>query len=415
MLTRKQKNFYNLLVIIPFFLLLFQSGLTSNLNLAILNYIDEMYLLFLAVFNLIQKKCKLTFDKDEKIIFIGWIIFVTAGAISSVINQYQSVALTLSDIFVCSKFIICYFGMKNMLGSLGCEYVSNSLYKLAKKIIVIHFVLTIINCFIPIFPVSDYRYFMHSIKLFYGHPTGYAAVGVSLLCIILFHNFYEENIKDCVYVVLDMLCICASLRTKAISAVAIIILIYFYFKVFNFRNYIFLIIIAVIMAISIGWDSFTFYFNDNYLKDNNFVRMILLVRSIGIANSNFPLGVGFASFGSNIAAEHFSPVYVKLGIVYGAFLSDSFWPIVIGQCGYLGLCGFILIIVGFTKKAFALLKSDFYLFYSFISVLIYEVICSIAESAFFHPLVCTLFMLCGMVAATEQRCKKHSREIKNDT
>lgn len=79
------------------------------------------------------------------------------------------------------------------------------------------------------------------------------------------------------------------------------------------------------------------------------VRAGLHLAALEIAQARFPLGAGTGSFGSSPAHEIFySPYYHFYGIseLYGgsewngAFLTDTFWPKVLGENGFIGLALF---------------------------------------------------------------------------
>jgi hypothetical protein len=67
----------------------------------------------------------------------------------------------------------------------------------------------------------------------------------------------------------------------------------------------------------------------------------------------FPLGAGFSKFGSWYAAVNYSEYYYMYGCseVYGLqpgntfFATDTFWPMIWGECGFLGTIVYILILV----------------------------------------------------------------------
>ena len=76
-------------------------------------------------------------------------------------------------------------------------------------------------------------------------------------------------------------------------------------------------------------------------------RMALYVGSLAIARDYFPLGAGLGRFGSYMSEVHYSPLYDRYGLmgVYGlgpqdpAAISDTFWPMVLGELGPIGLAG----------------------------------------------------------------------------
>jgi hypothetical protein len=87
-------------------------------------------------------------------------------------------------------------------------------------------------------------------------------------------------------------------------------------------------------------------------------RVALYAGSVAIAIDKIPLGVGIGRFGSQMSREEYSPVYkeYRLHKVFGLrerrpiAVTDTFWPMVLGEAGVIGLLGAI----GF----FALLVRD---------------------------------------------------------
>jgi hypothetical protein len=79
-------------------------------------------------------------------------------------------------------------------------------------------------------------------------------------------------------------------------------------------------------------------------------RTVLYATGISVANSNFPLGAGFGRYGSSQSTVHFSPIYDQYAISdnYGMsrdhpqFLTDTSWPAVYGEAGWLGLALYVL-------------------------------------------------------------------------
>jgi hypothetical protein len=86
--------------------------------------------------------------------------------------------------------------------------------------------------------------------------------------------------------------------------------------------------------------------------DSGWSRSVILVNSIKIGNDFFPFGTGFGTYSSFFSGKYYSWVYEYYGIdhVYGisksywGFITDQFWPMVLGQFGYLGLFAFMMII-----------------------------------------------------------------------
>jgi hypothetical protein len=91
----------------------------------------------------------------------------------------------------------------------------------------------------------------------------------------------------------------------------------------------------------------------DYLGNGNpEARTVLTVDSFKVAADHFPGGAGFGRFASAVAATNYSPEYVARGYPTiwglgqtrenGRFLTDTEWPAIIGESGFLGALGFAL-------------------------------------------------------------------------
>jgi hypothetical protein len=77
-------------------------------------------------------------------------------------------------------------------------------------------------------------------------------------------------------------------------------------------------------------------------------RGALYYTSTLIARDHFPLGTGLASFGSHASKLYYSEVYRVYGIseIYGLspmegnFITDTFWPMVLGEGGAVAFVGY---------------------------------------------------------------------------
>jgi len=78
-------------------------------------------------------------------------------------------------------------------------------------------------------------------------------------------------------------------------------------------------------------------------------RDVMYIASAGLALAHFPLGVGPGLFGGYAARLYYSPLYDQLGLshVWGlshdnpTFLTDAFWPHVLGEFGVLGVVAYL--------------------------------------------------------------------------
>ena len=121
-----------------------------------------------------------------------------------------------------------------------------------------------------------------------------------------------------------------------------------------------------------------------------------------------------------MAAQYYSKLYIKLGYYkktdigmgegrFGNFLSDTFWPIVIAQTGWLGLISFVLALISMIVYIVQSRKTDIYYFWVAISIIIYDLISSFAAPAFFYPSAMAPFLFLGLITSIHEFPKKESK------
>jgi hypothetical protein len=87
--------------------------------------------------------------------------------------------------------------------------------------------------------------------------------------------------------------------------------------------------------------------------DDTPARVALIVGSIEIARDHLPLGGGLGRYGSWISREQYSDLYYQYGLsrIYGLspqnpqFVTDTFWPQILGETGVLGMAGYVVFLV----------------------------------------------------------------------
>lgn len=94
-------------------------------------------------------------------------------------------------------------------------------------------------------------------------------------------------------------------------------------------------------------------------------RIALHYTSVLIARDHFPFGTGLATFGSHASRIYYSNTYVEYGLsnVWGlspefsGFITDTFWPMVLGEGGVISLAGYMLFLGFLTRVAWRLARS----------------------------------------------------------
>ena len=390
-----------LLWIVGFNLLIFQNPIQSAFPLA--GYFDEMAtlcLLIAAVSAVIQAKGKRgLLSRFGRSALLCLLLLVAVGLLGNYVYKIQTSARAiLIDVYACTKFAIAFIS-----GSVALEdkeRVYDALLREIKILILIMIPFAILNQFIDMGMRYDKRYALWSFQFIFGHPSSMAAIlsGFSLLLLV-------DYKKNRLWTTLCWLLIALGLRSTSIAFVgASIVVISLGNSSQRLRMSQVLLIAAV--ALYIGWSQFQYY----YFSTDGSARAELTSVAVEIANKYSPLGSGFATYGSNITAQpgYYSMLYFQYGLssVFGLepgntmFLSDTFWPIIIGQFGWLGLLLFVLCLFFLYEGVSTELKmhasSNKILFLMFA----YLLLSSLGGSSFFHPMA-VLFAMCGSLANAE--------------
>lgn len=399
-----------------FLYLIFQptipSLIANNTISTIFNYSDEVIgIILVAVVIFRAMRSQITLLKFEKYMLVFMIIFEIFGLISGFFYDFQSKVYVLTDAYTCSKFFIYYLCARLLTQEKLDEKYFFSINRICKIIAVIFFVLTLHDAFLsPWFPVADYRYFTHSVMLFFEHPEFLARASMTIIFLLGYnYRYYKHNIY---YIFMLTVVMLLTFRTKAIVAVFVFYMFYLYFVKFNFRSLLPVGIGTVAGGAYFGYDSLYKY----YIQNDKFARKILTDDSIRIAKNYFPFGSGFGTFGSNIAAQNYSKLYLKLGYYRmrdsgleedGNFLSDTFWPTVIAQTGWIGLGSFCLAILSMLIYILRSRRTDIYFFWIALSIMTYELISSFAAPAFFYPSAMAEFMFLGLITSIHEFPKEN--------
>lgn len=394
----QSKNKYYYAIIVLLYLFLIRDFLERYFKFA--GYIDEVIAL-IAVFVFAYKLLKTKKITVKKIGYAKYIcFFCVIGLLGNVINQFQPVSVVLIDLFTCCKFwLVIYLG-KVFFSEFKLQAYAKKIYIHITFFICFLMILTIMDNIVHVFP-GEIRYGVQSTQLFYSHPTILVSVCVFLFSLlIVLKEFVGVNV---VYFITLIIIIFSTLRSKAI-AVGILMALLYYFEFIRNKKFTFKTLILFIPAIvALSWNQIVFYFFSDIRLDS--ARYQLLNTSVQIANDFFPLGSGFGTFGSYQSGIFYSKIYdiYKIAGVNGirkgatAFISDSFWPMILGQSGWLGLIAFLIVITILIRKIIIVRNTNKIKYVSGMCIIMYLFISSLAESAFVNPIAISLAFLLGYI------------------
>jgi len=218
----------------------------------------------------------------------------------------------------------------------------------------------------------DYRGFIPSVKSFFIHPGvfGWFMSFLALYCfayaIVLFksEHFYSG-------VVFFLGCF-LSMRARSILGLIASLALGFIFVSGRKRLPAIMVLVPIVIiafillgpAITDLFESkINIYFGAGSAE--KVARNALYVKSVDVALDYFPFGAGMGRYGSFLSKLYYSPVYeyYALSRIWGMskenplFITDTFWPMILGETGLLGLLLYLLILLTFIRTQISRIKT----------------------------------------------------------
>ena len=402
-LYRYQK--WEIVIFICFYFLVFQDPLTLYVS-EIFSFVDEVFALLGMVFVMYLGFCKnkrMMVKRSTIGIVIPLLIFVLCGIAANVVYQYQPTNLVIKDLFVNLKFFLSVVTSYYLFRHTCVE--KDRILQHTKTCTTILFLLLIFDIVFNIFPFNGYRYGIKVRNLIFGHVTYLAATCVFFLSVFLMF-FEKRNIK---YIVMALIVLISTLRAKAMAgATAYIFILYFVFLKQK-KIKLWHILLIGVASLYIARDQISFYYMELASKS---ARSVLTQTSFEIMKDYFPIGTGFGTYGSDVAGEYYSPVYVEYGFtqIYelrqeSGFFSDTFWPIIIGQTGFIGTVSYLIVLVKLFLKTIEVRFVHHGAYATALFIFIYLMMSSTSEPTFCNAVSIPLAMMLGCILSVEQAQK----------
>ena len=402
-----KKSIRYLFFITCIYLLIFQNILTSFIKP--MQYFDEILSLLvipILLIHLIKNRGNARIKIYDIYLFVLVVCLLFVGFYSSLKFRYQPIYMVLSDALLVIKFFLTYMLSQLLFDSKFIINYKEHINKHTKFLILLFFLLTIVNYLFKIWPSSSYRFGIMTNQLFFSHATVLAALCIFLLALYLLSSSKINKL----FIILIYVILISTLRFKAIGASLLILFILLYLKISQKKLSLSKLGIFALITIVLAWDQISYYYID---LDGN-ARKVLNETSIRIAKDYFPVGTGFATFGSHFSSVSYSPIYYQYGIsnTFGLqkgatfFISDTFWPMIIGQFGFLGTIIYLLILfIIFIKIQHEYNVINKHLYISKLICFGYMMISSTSESAFVSSLAIPLAIIIGL------NCYKKSEKV----
>jgi len=377
----------------------------------VFHYIDELVALAGALLLLAEVICRgrlrmKRYATAAAGCLLGYVLASLAGNLR---YGYQPWGSVLKDLMANVKFFLSlltgYLLAKRYLTRAGVRGLNAHL----RIITVCLFVLFLAEQLGPadLFGKKEIRYGLRSASMIYRHGTYLAGAAAFLMAAMTL--FYRQ--KNLPFIAMALVMLVFTLRSKALAAAAVYVLLMVFLVGIRGRLKLWHIALLGLGAVAIGWQQISFYFLE---LGGSSARSIMTGTSLQILREYFPLGTGFATYGSSEAAVNYSPVYLLYGFndIHelarwnpNAFLNDTFWPIVFAQSGAIGTVFYLGLLAVIFRYVFYLRRAGRYCFTAGLFIAAYLLICSAAEPAFNNSVAVPLGVLLGGLLLVAERSR----------
>ncbi|MCM1295361.1 MAG: hypothetical protein NC311_07440 [Muribaculaceae bacterium] len=325
----------------------------------LIKYVDEIFTLFAAfgvLFNYKKLKSSKIYFSLFETQFFALLVLATIGIISNINSRLIGATPILIDAFSLLKAPVSFTYVLCIAGSRDKRLILDILSALFAVMTFVAFCMGVLNLFADIGMDYDIRYGLRSFKFYFNNPGGLT------ICMLCSYAVFCRN-NGLTYTILrymSLAVILLTLRTVAICTVGAVITMKFLFGIKKFKiKYVIFIIIGLIIIAVIVWPK-----TKSYLFGKS-VRNSFIEGAIYVSKKYFPIGSGFATFGSDQAFKHYSALYYELRFHYdnalgptSTYMNDNFYPMLLAQFGIAGIVCYGVLLVSQFRATYLLIKAD---------------------------------------------------------
>ncbi|MDH5691827.1 MAG: O-antigen ligase family protein [Gammaproteobacteria bacterium] len=351
-------------IVYVIFLFPFFSKFAVVNDISFFDYIEEVFVILLLPYS-IRGAAKVWRENVwAKATIVLFILYIVAGLLGNLSTNVSLLAGGL-QIFLGSKLILAFFAF---LGAYDGDWLIKRILFLFKILLVFSFLHLVFQFIFPkqydlLFDALHQRALFTIPGISDQIPRAVGAFQVAgdlsyfsamYLAYAFSQKYIEKRKVGGLWVVLSVILLIATFsRQEIASFVVIVSLLYLVYKKQVFvgqkllvvSSFMGVILVVTFASISSIGSYFSYVSTSMKLDDveaSRAARVVFYVKGIEIANDNFPLGVGHGGFGGAAARIFDSPVYAQYGVTDYSFyqengaLTDTFWPHVIAESGWLG-------------------------------------------------------------------------------
>lgn len=395
-----KQSFSSFLITITVIILAIFSPINNNNT--IIQYWDEFFTFFSAV-NIICFINKIIFDNHNKkflkIFFLLLFLIILIGLISNyrfrITTNNTSILIDLLGII---KVPIVFIYTFMILSNNEKKAILSNLRFLSEIFIFSAFICSLINLVADIGMSYGVRYGVRNFTFFYRNPAALNTAIISAYSII---SVWTSRRLRIFFLTLTTIVVVLTFRGMGIGAISVFIIfeIYTHFKKKNSQISIKKLVPISLVAFVLGYNQI-----EEYFIGSDSIRNLFLQNSFIILKRYFPLGSGFATYGSDQAYKNYSKLYYEFGYnnIYflmpgnGAVANDNFWPMVIAQFGFIGFWAYLAMVVLQMVFVFGS-KLDDKIKIIVISLLILAFIISLGNAVYTSAMGMLIYIVAGIV------------------
>ena len=320
-------------------------------DFAFVQYLDEVTALLMGVVFLADIIRTRRIDRDEILVILLTLCMFALGLIGNIkFNLVGHRQYWLMDAFNMFKFIAASLGaMRLFSATKNNEYIIQYLNLFVEIIVATATLCLVINCFRDINMTTDIRYGFRTFNFIFFRVGDYYEACLYMLMVLFADLFIEKRRITWLFIAMTMVNMVSTLRSRAFIFASLFLLFYVVFVAFRVEKIKIRYAVPIVIAAAVTFaGQFTYYFSGTT------ARSIMLRNGIRTMKAYFPLGSGFATFGTAIAAQHYSKLYLRYGFwrYFGtsmknrSYLMDNYWPAILAEIGLFG--GLLMLVVVLT-------------------------------------------------------------------
>lgn len=409
----------DLIWIIVFTFFLLQNPL--SLRISTLKYVDELTTVFFGGYTLLSIIAHKHFDKTFSNMYMMIGILVIIGLVSTFFaGLNRSLVMVGMDIMYLFKVFICFIGADMYFDDKRRQGSILKMLAVEVRILVwAGFICMILSYFGNLGMTRGERYGIKCFHFIYKNPGMFSQYCIIFLLILTAElgvrklTLYK-GMSICALIVIWL----STLRSRAfviVFAWLFIILISKRDELFQgFGNNTIIkrilkprnLVIISIVSWFIASSAVTRYFGN----ETDTARNLLLQGGLRIMKDYFPLGAGFASFGTEAAAQYYSPLYRQYGLNSywalaegGTELTDCYWPAICGELGTIGLVLMVILIFTFLRKFLRISSVNKYFTIAALTYIVFLLVSSTATGTFASYVTAEFIVILVAIAKTGRK------------